>query len=180
MELDLRWKRVGRNGDESNTEKREKVGKSRTSAEPVRLSGISNLHVLSSMAGKERERDRRMGEGPRKWIEKSWARRGRQVQFLTVSHWSPVPSSMPGMTREREGRVNIRENEKDDRKLALVRGVVAKERKIEEQKIEKRWARRGRLLSLFGYLPFRICMSLLRCPEKEKETEGWGKGQESG
>ena len=26
----------------------------------------------------------------------------RQVQFLTVSHWSPVPSSMPGMIRERE------------------------------------------------------------------------------
>ena len=35
--------------------------------------------------------------------KKSWARRGRQVQFLTVSHWSPVPSSMPGMIREREG-----------------------------------------------------------------------------
>ena len=41
------------------------------------------------------------------------------------------------MIRERERRVNIRENEKDDRKLALVRRVVAKERKIEEQKIEK-------------------------------------------
>ena len=45
---------------------------------------------------------------------------------------------------------------------------------------EKRWARRGRLLSLFGYLPLRICMSLLRCPEKRRGTEGWGKGQESG
>ena len=84
MELDLRWKRVGRNGDESNTGKREKVGKARTSAEPVRLSASCRM------------------EGPRKWIEKRWARRGRQVQFLTVSHWSPVPSSMPGMIRDRE------------------------------------------------------------------------------
>ena len=41
MELDLRWKRVGRNGDESNTEKREKVGKARTSAKPVRLSATA-------------------------------------------------------------------------------------------------------------------------------------------
>ena len=83
MELDLRWKRVGRNGDESNTEKREKMDKARTSAEPVRLSATSNLHVLSSMPGKEEERDRRMGKGPRKWTEKRWARRGRQVQFLS-------------------------------------------------------------------------------------------------
>ena len=86
MELDLRWKRVGRNGDESNTEKREKVGKARTSAKPVRLTATSNLQVPSSMPGKEKESDRRMGERPRKWIEKRWARRGRQVQFLTVSH----------------------------------------------------------------------------------------------
>ena len=96
------WKKAGRNGDESNTGKREKVGKARTSAKPVQLSATSNLHVPSSMPGKEKERERRMGEGPRKWIEKRWARRGRQVQFLTVSHWSPVPSSMPGMVRERE------------------------------------------------------------------------------
>ena len=87
---------------ESNTGKREKMGKARTSAEPVRLSATSNMHVPSSMPGKEKERDRRMGEGPRKWIEKRWARRGRQVQFLTVSHWFPVPSLMPGMIRERE------------------------------------------------------------------------------
>ena len=103
MELDLRWKTVGRNGDESNAGKREKMDKARTSAEPVRLSDTSNLHVLSSMPGKE-ERDRRMGEGPRKWIEKRCARRGRQVQFLTVLHWPPVPSSMPGMIRERMRR----------------------------------------------------------------------------
>ena len=115
MELDLRRKRVGRNGDKSNTGKREKMGKARTSAEPIRLSATSNLHVPCSMPGKEKERDRRMGEGRRKWIENRWARRGRQVQFLTVSHWSPVPSSMPGiiiMIRERERRVNSRENEK--------------------------------------------------------------------
>ena len=82
MELDLRWKRVGRNGDESNTGKRQKVGKARTSAEPVRLSANMNLHV---------------------------------------------PSSIPGMIRERDRRVNSRENEKDDGKLALARRVVAKE-----------------------------------------------------
>ena len=64
MELDLRWKTVGRNGDESNTGKRQKVDKARTSAEPVRLSANMNLHVPSSMPGKEKERDRRMGEGP--------------------------------------------------------------------------------------------------------------------
>ena len=74
---------------------RDKMDKARTCAKPVRLSATSNLHVPSSMSGKEKERDRRMGEGPRKWIEKRWARRGRQVQFLTVSHWFPVPSSMP-------------------------------------------------------------------------------------
>ena len=45
------------------------MGKARTSAEPVRLSATSNLYVPSSMPGKEKERDRRMGEGPRKWIE---------------------------------------------------------------------------------------------------------------
>ena len=83
MELDLRWKRVGRNGDERNTGKREKMGKARTSAEPVRLSATLNLHVPSSMAGKEKERDRRMGEGPRKWIEK---RVGKAGTSGTVSH----------------------------------------------------------------------------------------------
>ena len=53
----------------------------------------------------------------------------------TVSHCLKlVPSSMPGMIRERERRVNSRENEKDDRKLALVRRVVTKETKIEKTK----------------------------------------------
>ena len=79
------------------------MAKARTSAKPVRLSATSNLHVLSSMPGKEKERDRRMGGRAKKVdIEKRWARRGCQVQFLTVSHWSAVPSSMPGMIRERE------------------------------------------------------------------------------
>ena len=55
-----------------------------------------------------------MGEGPRKWVDKRWARRGRQVQFLTVSHWSPVPSSMPGMIRERK-RERERERERNKR-----------------------------------------------------------------
>ena len=37
---------------------------------------------------------------------------------------------------------------------------------------------RGRLLSLFGYMPPRTRMSLLRCPEKRRRrTEGWGKSQ---
>ena len=99
MELDLRWKRVGRVGDENNTKKREKMGKARTSAKPVRLSATSNLHVPSSMP--EKKKKKKEGEGhkdggkAKKWIEKRWARRGRQVQFLTVSHWSPVPSSIP-------------------------------------------------------------------------------------
>ena len=64
MELDLRWKTVGRNGDESNTGKRQKVDKARTSAKPVRLSANLNLHVLLRCPEKEKERDRRMGEGP--------------------------------------------------------------------------------------------------------------------
>ena len=96
MELDLRWKEAGRNGDENNTGKREKMGTVRTSAKPVWLSATLNLHAPSLMPGKEKERDRRMWEGPRKWIEKRWARQGRGVQFLIVLHWPPVLSSMPG------------------------------------------------------------------------------------
>ena len=59
------------------------MGKARTSAKPVRLSATSNLHVPSSMPGKEKERDRRMGERPRKWIEK---RVGKAGTSGTVSH----------------------------------------------------------------------------------------------
>ena len=54
-----------------------------TSAEPVRLSATSNLHVPSSMPGKEKERDRRMGKGPKKWIEKKVGKAGTSD---TVSH----------------------------------------------------------------------------------------------
>ena len=36
------------------------------------------------------------------FLSSRWARRGRQVQFLNVSHWSRVPSSMPGNERETE------------------------------------------------------------------------------
>ena len=44
---------------------------------------------------------------------------------------------------------------------------------------EKRWARRGRLLSMFGCLPLRTCMSLVRCPEKEERdrTEAGGRAK---
>ena len=54
-----------------------------TSAEPVRLSATSNLHVPSSMPGKEKERDRRMGKGQKKWIEKKVGKAGTSD---TVSH----------------------------------------------------------------------------------------------
>ena len=59
-----------------------------------------------------------MGEGPRKWIVKRWARRGRQVQFLTVSHWSAVHSSMPERGKDKE------------REIALVTGELDKENVI--------------------------------------------------
>ena len=87
MELDLRWKRAGRNGDERNTGKREKMGKARTSAEPVRLSATSNLHVLSSMPGKEKERDRKIGEGPKKKRGSRKGRQGGDVRYsFSLSH----------------------------------------------------------------------------------------------
>ena len=101
MEVDLRWKKVERNGDESNTGKREKMGKARTSG--------------------------------------------------TVSHCLTLVSCPFFNARklERDKSRQRRENEKDDRKVAFVRMVVAKKNII----TEKRWARRGRLLSLFVYLP---------------------------
>ena len=153
------------------------MGKARTSAKPVRLSATSNLHVPFSMLGKEKKRDRRMEKGPRKWIENKWARRGRQVQFLAVSHWSPVPSSMPWMIRERERRVNSRQ------KTSFGEEGCRKGKKIEKQKIEKICARRGRLLSLFGYQartsakPVRLSATSnvhvpSSMPGKEKERPG--------
>ena len=101
----------------------------------------------------------------------------------TVSHCLKlVPSSMPGMIRERERRVNSRENEKDDRKLALVGRVVAKERKIEKQqnrdKMDKaRTCAKPVRLSATSNLHV---LSSMSGKEKERDTEGWGKGQESG
>ena len=67
---------------ESNTGKREKVGKARTSAKPVQLSATSNQHVPSSMPGKKR-RGTEGWEGPRKWIEKKVGKAGASG---TVSH----------------------------------------------------------------------------------------------
>ena len=86
MELDLRWKRVGRNGNESNTEKREKMDKARTSAKPVRLSATSNLHVPSSMPGKEKERDRGMGERAKK-VDREKMDKAGTSGTVSVSHW---------------------------------------------------------------------------------------------
>ena len=49
VKLDLMWKREGRNGDESDTVNREKMGEARTSAKPAWLSATLNLHVPSSI-----------------------------------------------------------------------------------------------------------------------------------
>ena len=54
------------------------MGKARTSPKPVWLSASSNLHVPSSMSRKEKERDRRMGEGPRKWIKREERKRKKE------------------------------------------------------------------------------------------------------
>ena len=83
MELDLRWKRVGRNGDESNTGKRQKVDKARTSAEPVRLSANLNLHVPVFDARKrEGEGQKDGGRAKKVDIEKV----GKAGTSGTVSH----------------------------------------------------------------------------------------------
>ena len=76
------WKKVGRNGDERNTERREKVGKARTSAEPVRLSATSNLHVPSSMPGKREEGQKDGGRAKKVDREKV----GKAGTSGTVSH----------------------------------------------------------------------------------------------
>ena len=83
MELDLRWMRAGRNGDESNTGKREKVGKARTSAEPVRLSATSNLHVPSSMPGTREGEGQKDGERAKKVDREKVGKAGTSG---TVSH----------------------------------------------------------------------------------------------
>ena len=85
MELDLRWKRVGRNGDENNTGKREKVGKARTSAKPVQLSAASNQHVPSSMPGKKRRGTE--GWGRAKKVDRKKGGQGGGVRYsFSLSH----------------------------------------------------------------------------------------------
>ena len=121
LEIRKRERRVDREENEKDDRKlalvrravakknnRQKLDKVRTSAEPIQQSAILNLHVPSLMPGKEGERDRRMWKGPRKWTVKKWARQGCRVQFLTVSCWFPVPSSMPRNYRE-NGRRRRRE-----------------------------------------------------------------------
>ena len=76
------------------------MGKAMTSAKPVRLSATSNLHVPSSMPGKV-ERDRRMGEGARKLIEK---RVGKVGTSGTVSHCVTLVCCPFFDAREREGQ----------------------------------------------------------------------------
>ena len=71
------------------------MDKARTSAKPVRLSATSNLHVPSSMPGKEKERDRGMGERAKK-VDREKMDKAGTSGTVSVSHWSPVLSSMPG------------------------------------------------------------------------------------
>ena len=79
-----------------------------TSAKPVRLSATSNLHVPSSMPRKE-ERGRRMGEGPRKWIEK---RVGKVGTSGTVSHCVTLVSC-PFFDTRNDQRERRRRKEKE-------------------------------------------------------------------
>ena len=72
MELDLRWKRVGRNGDESNTEKREKVGKAGTSStvsHRLTLVSCPFFDARNDQRERKREREReREREGKKRGI----------------------------------------------------------------------------------------------------------------
>ncbi len=61
------------------------MGKARTSAKPVRLSATSNLHVPSSMPGKEKEGDRRMGGRAKKVDRKKVGKAGTSGSF-SLSH----------------------------------------------------------------------------------------------
>ena len=58
--------------------------KARTSAKPVRLSATSNLHVLSSMPGKEKERPGQKDEGRAKKVDREKV--GKAGTSGTVSH----------------------------------------------------------------------------------------------
>ena len=88
------------------------MGKAMTSAKPVRLSATSNLHVPSSMPGKE-ERDRRMGEGARKWIEK---RVGKVGTSGTVSHCVTLVSC-PFFVARNDQRERERERERTNERM---------------------------------------------------------------
>ena len=124
MELDLRWKRVGRNGDESNTGKREKMDKARTACS------------FFDARNKRRRGTEGWGEG-----QESGQRKGGQggdVRYsFSLSHIGLLSllRSPEWSERRKKRRVKSRENEKYNRKLAFVRRVVAKERKeIQKQK----------------------------------------------
>ena len=69
---------------------------------------------------KRREGTERRGqEGSRRWtVNMAW--RGRQVQLLAVSRWSPVPSSMPGIKSDGGKKSRQWRERKERRKLASV------------------------------------------------------------
>ena len=92
---------------ESNTGKREKVGKARTSAEPVRLSATSNPHVPSSMPGKKRRGTEGWGRAKKVDREKVC----KAGTSGTVSH-CPTLASCPFF----DARNDQREDEKERKK----------------------------------------------------------------
>ena len=61
MKLNLRWKRVARNGDENNTEKREKVGKAGMSGTVSHCLTLVSCPFFDARNG-QRKRERE-GEG---------------------------------------------------------------------------------------------------------------------
>ena len=123
------------------------MGKARTSAKPVRPSATLNLPVPSSMPEKE-ERDRKMGKWAKKVDSKKLDMAGMPGSF-SLSHTGLLSLLQCPEIRERDKSRQRSENEKDGRTVASVRRVVAQKNII----TEKRWARRGCLLSLFGCLP---------------------------
>ena len=84
------------------------MGKARTSAKPVRLSATSNLHVLSSMPGKEKERPGQKDEGRAKKVDREKvgkARTSAEPVRLSATSNLHVPSSMPVKEKERHRRM---------------------------------------------------------------------------
>ena len=79
----------------------------------------SNLHVLSSMPGKEKERDRRMGERPRKSVDRKKEKKkvGKAGTSGTVSQCLTLVSC-PFFDARNDQREREREREgKRDKKL---------------------------------------------------------------